>query len=172
MLAELPPAQSYRRVTQMTLNAAAKTAWQRKWRDGFGSAINNKAREVAVDNVWIRIAENMAARVSGPMKFRLLLQPAVAAFFAVRSGRKDAKAGNPPYFWSLATDPSQRAELIKDGWKSVGKVFIFALILDVVFQLIELHFLYPGEAVAVAFLLAIVPYLVLRGLVTRLMSRK
>jgi hypothetical protein len=127
---------------------------------------------MAVDDVWMRIAENMAARVSGPMKFRLLLQPAMAAIFAIRSGLKDAKAGRPPYFWSVATDPIQRADLIKDGWKSVGKVFILALVLDVVFQLIELHFVYPGEAVAVAFILAIVPYLVLRGLVTRLASRK
>jgi hypothetical protein len=141
-------------------------------RYGFVSAVDSKSRGVAVDNIWMRIAENMAARVSGPMKLRLLLQPAMAAFFAIRSGLLDARSGKPPYFWSLATDPTQRADLIKDGWKSVGKVFILALVLDVVFQLIELHFVYPGEAVAVAFILAIAPYLVLRGLVTRLMSRK
>jgi hypothetical protein len=127
---------------------------------------------IAVDDVWMRIAENMAHRVSGPMKFRLVLQPAMAAIFAIRSGLKDAKSRKSPYFWSLATDPIHRSDLMKDGWKSVGKVFVLALALDVVFQLIELHFVYPGEAVAVAFLLAIVPYLLLRGLVTRLMSRK
>jgi hypothetical protein len=125
-----------------------------------------------VDDIWARIAENMAHRVSGPMKFRLVLQPAMAAFFAIRSGLKDAKSGNSPYVWSLATDPNHRTELMKDGWKSVGKVFILAIALDVVFQLVELRFVYPGEAVAVAFLLAILPYLVLRGLTTRLMSRK
>ena len=53
-----------------------------------------------------------------------------------------------------------------------GKVFMLALALDVVYQIVELRFVYPGEAVIVAFLLAIVPYLILRGLVTRLMSRK
>jgi hypothetical protein len=37
--------------------------------------------------------------------------------------------------------------------------------------MIELRFAYPGEAIIVAFLLAIVPYLILRGLVTRLVSR-
>lgn len=125
-----------------------------------------------MDDIWARIAENMAHRVSGPMKFRLVLQPAMAAFFAIRSGLKDAKSGNSPYVWSLATDPNHRTELMKDGWKSVGKVFILAIALDVVFQLVELRFVYPGEAVAVAFLLAILPYLVLRGLTTRLMSRK
>jgi hypothetical protein len=125
-----------------------------------------------MDDIWLRIADNMVARVSGPMKFRLLLQPTVAAFFAIRSGLKDARAGNPPYFWTLATDPTARAEMLKDGWKSVGNVFVLALALDVVYQILELHFVYPGEAIIVAFVLAIVPYLILRGLVTRLLSRQ
>ncbi len=125
-----------------------------------------------MDDVWMRVAENMAGRVSGPMRFRLVLQPATAVIFAIRSGLKDARAGKPPFFWTLATDPTARADLLKDGWKSVGRVFIFALAVDVVYQIMELRFVYPGEAVAVAFLLAIVPYLLLRGLVTRLMSKK
>jgi hypothetical protein len=62
--------------------------------------------------------------------------------------------------------------MIKDGWKSVGKVFILALVLDIVYQIIELRFVYPGEAIIVAFVLAILPYLVLRGLVTRLARRR
>ena len=57
--------------------------------------------------------------------------------------------------------------MLEDGWKSVGKVFVVALILDVVYQLIVLRFVYPGEAILTAFLLAIVPYLILRGLTTR-----
>jgi hypothetical protein len=125
-----------------------------------------------MEDVWLRFAENMVNRVSGPMKFRLLLQPTMAALLAIRSGLKDARAGKPPYFWTVATDPTARAELLRDGWKSVGKVFVLALALDVVYQIIELRFVYPGEAVIVAFLLAIVPYLLLRGLVTRLMSRR
>lgn len=125
-----------------------------------------------MDDIWSRIAENMVNRVSGPMRLRLFMQPAMAALFAIRSGLQDARSGKRPYFWTLATDPTARAELIKDGWKSVGKVFTLALALDVVYQIVELRFVYPGEAVIVAFLLAVVPYLILRGLVTRLMSRK
>jgi hypothetical protein len=125
-----------------------------------------------MDDTWARIAENMVNRVSGPMRLRLILQPTMAVIFAIRSGLQDARSGKRPYFWTLATDPTARAELLKDGWKSVGKVFIAALAVDVVYQVVELRFVYPGEAVIVAFLLAIVPYLILRGLVTRLMSRK
>jgi len=125
-----------------------------------------------MDDIWTRILENMADRVSGPMKFRLLLQPIMASIFAIRSGLHDARTGKPPYLWTLLTDPAHRADMIRDGWKSVGKVFLLALVLDVVYQIIVSRFVYPGEAIIVAFLLAIVPYLILRGLVTRLARKK
>jgi len=120
-----------------------------------------------MDDFWVRIGSQLVARVSGPMKFRLVLQPAMAAFFAIRSGLADARAGKPPYFWALLADPGQRAGMIKDGWKSIGRVFILAVVLDVIYQIIVLRFVYPGEAIIVAFILAIAPYLILRGLVTR-----
>jgi hypothetical protein len=121
-----------------------------------------------MDDTWSRFATQLVARVSGPLKFRLVLQPAMAAFFAIRSGLADAKAGKRPYFWGLLSDPRERVDMIKDGWKSVGKVFILALVLDAVYQMIVLRFIYPGEMVIVAFILAILPYLILRGSVTRL----
>ena len=125
-----------------------------------------------MDNTWVRVGTQLLARVSGPMKFRLVLQPCMATFFAIRSGLADARAGKTPYFWCLLSDPAQRDDMLKDGWKSVGKIFILALLLDVVYQLIVLHFVYPGEALIVAFILAIAPYLILRGLVTRLARKK
>ena len=82
------------------------------------------------------------------------------------------KAGKPPYFWALFSDPAHRAEMVKDGWKSVGKVFVLALVLDVVYQTVATAFVYPGEAIITALLLAIVPYLILRAAVTRLVGKK
>jgi hypothetical protein len=125
-----------------------------------------------MDDIWTRVASQLVDRVSGPMKFRLVLQPAMAAFFAIRSGLADARAGKSPYFWTLLSDPADRGDMIRDGWKSVGKVFILALVLDAVYQWIVLHFVYPGEMIIVAFVLAILPYLILRGLVTRLARNK
>jgi hypothetical protein len=121
-----------------------------------------------MDDMWLRFTTDMAARVSGPMKFRLVLQPAMAAFFAIRAGLADARAGRPPYFSSLLRDRGDREAILKDGWKSIGRVFILAVVLDVVYQLYVLHFVYLPQTLAVAIILAIVPYLVLRGLVTRL----
>jgi len=121
-----------------------------------------------MDDIWMRILENMSDRVTGPMKFRLIAQPVMASIFAIISGVNDAKLGNPPYFWSLFTNSRHRAEMLRDGWKSVGKVFVLAMVLDIIFQIRVLNTVYPGEMIIVAFLLAIVPYLLLRGLVTRL----
>ncbi|HWS77389.1 MAG TPA: hypothetical protein VN205_03325 [Thermomonas sp.] len=121
-----------------------------------------------MEELWARFADNMLGRVSGPMHFRLLLQPVMATVFAFIAGRADAKAGKAPYFWSLLTDPGHRRDMLKDGWKDVGKVFLLAILLDVVYQYIVAKFIYPGEALVVAFLLAIVPYLLVRGVVTRL----
>ena len=125
-----------------------------------------------MDDILMRVMEDMGNRVSGPMKFRLVLQPVMASIFAIISGLNDAKAGKPPYFWALFTDPAHRTDMIRDGWKSVGKVFVLALVLDVVYQINVLRFVYPGEALIVAFVLAIVPYLILRGLVNRLTPKK
>jgi hypothetical protein len=125
-----------------------------------------------MEDLWMRIVENMGDRVSGPLKFRFLLQPLMACIFATLDGLKDAKAGKPAYGWALFTDPAHRADLIKDGWKSIGKVYILALVLDLGFQVFVQRFVYPGETLLVAFVLAIVPYVLLRGPVNRIAGRR
>ena len=125
-----------------------------------------------MEEMFTRIFQDLAARVSGPMHFRLVMQPLMAIIFAIRDGRKDARAGRVPYFWALFTDPGHRRDLLRSGWKSVGKIFVIALVLDAVYQYIELRWFYPVEALLVALVLAIVPYVLLRGPVNRLTPRK
>ncbi len=125
-----------------------------------------------MDDVWTRIAENLMDRISGPMKFRLLLQPVMAVSFATIAGLRDARTGNAPYFWSVITDRAHRGDMLRDGWKDIGKVFAIAIVLDVIYQMTVLRFVYPGEAILVAVILAILPYLVMRGLVTRICRRR
>jgi hypothetical protein len=125
-----------------------------------------------MDDLIARISEDLVARITGPMKFRLLLQPAMAIFLAIRAGLKDAREGKPPYFWAIFTDPGERRTMLKDGWKSVGKVFVLAVVLDVIYQIIVQRWVYPGEAALVAIILAIVPYLLVRGPVNRIAQRK
>ena len=125
-----------------------------------------------MEEMAIRFWENLVGRVGGPMTFRLILQPIMAAIFAVRSGLKDAKEGKPAYFWALFTDSVHRGDMLRDGWKAVGKVFIFAIIIDLVYQLIAFRWFYPGEAFWVAVGLAFIPYLAIRGPVNRIARRR
>ncbi|HRI03195.1 MAG TPA: hypothetical protein PLL77_05595 [Pyrinomonadaceae bacterium] len=123
-----------------------------------------------MEEIITRTIENLGARVTGPMHFRIYLQPIMATVFAIIAGLKDAKAGKPAYFWALFTQPEHRRDMLKDGWKSVGKVFVFAMVLDVVYQLIVERWVYPFEVVIVALILAILPYLILRGPINRIAS--
>jgi hypothetical protein len=125
-----------------------------------------------MEDLLARLVENLSDRVTGPMKFRLILQPLMATIFAVRSGLRDAKEGRPPYFWAIFTDPVNRREMLQDGWKAVGKIFIIAVIIDAVYQYIVLKWFYPGEAIMVAVLLAFIPYLLIRGPVNRIARPK
>ena len=125
-----------------------------------------------MEDLLTRIFENLISRVSGPMKFRLILQPLMATIFAIRSGLKDAKGGRPAYFWALFTDSAHRRDLLRDGWKSVGRIFILAIIIDVVYQFIVLRWVYPVEALLVAAILAFIPYLLIRGPANRIARRR
>ena len=67
-------------------------------------------------DLLIRMWTNFGARIGGPMTFRLILQPAMAALLAVRAGLKDAREGRPAYFWAALTDEGQRGALLQEGW--------------------------------------------------------
>jgi hypothetical protein len=124
-----------------------------------------------MDDLWHLIADQISDRVSGPMKFRIVLQPLMATFLAIRSGLRDAKSGAKPYFWSLISTPGRRTEMIKEGWKSIARLFFLAMILDTVYQIFVEHSFHLRAALVVAIVLAILPYLILRGIVTRIATR-
>ena len=118
---------------------------------------------------WLtRFVQDFSGRLTGPLHFRFLLQPLMASILAIRAGRRDAREGRPPYFWAIFTDSGNRKELVREGWKAVAKVFTIAAIMDVIYQLIEVRWVYVLDILITAVLLAIVPYLFLRGPVNRI----
>lgn len=130
------------------------------------------SERVTIDEFFARVREMLIGRVSGPLTFRLILQPIVAAIFAVRAGLRDAREGRPPFFfWAIFTNPVRRPELLAQVRKDVCRVFIMAVVLDVIYELIVYRWVYPGQAVIVAAVLAILPYLLICGPVTRIMRR-
>jgi hypothetical protein len=121
-----------------------------------------------MEELFTRFWNDLTGRIGGPMSFRFFLQPAMAMIFAIRDGLRDAREERPAYFYSLLTDPANRRSRLREGFKAVARVFVFAIIMDLFYQVIVLRWFYPGEAVVVAFILAFLPYILLRGPVNRI----
>lgn len=125
-----------------------------------------------MEELIVRGWEGLMDRIGGPMTFRLILQPLMATLLAVRAGLKDAREGRPPYLWTLLTDSSQRVDLLREGWRSIARVFVLAVLMDLIYEYVVDRLFYPLETLMVAFTLAVVPYLVLRGPVNRIARRQ
>jgi hypothetical protein len=121
-----------------------------------------------MDDELTRFWTNLVGRLSGPMSFRLILQPLVATAFAIRAGLQDARAGRPLYTKTVLTHPTHHLDMLREGWRTVVKVFVLAALLDMVYQWMVFRWVYPMEAFFVAFLLACVPYLLIRGPANRI----
>lgn len=121
--------------------------------------------------VVTRIWQNMLDRPDGPFVFRFVLQPIMATVAAVRDGLHDARTGRSPFLRTVVTDPLQRRGLLDDALIATARIVLLGLAIDTVYQFIEFESFHPVEALIIALLLAFVPYLVLRGLVTRIARR-
>lgn len=119
-------------------------------------------------DVGQRIWENLKARPTGPMAFRFILQPLMAAIVAAHDGFEDARLGRTPFFWTVLSDPEKRGRRLREGLVATGRIILLGLLVDVIYQYVVLHTLYPGEAVLVALLLALLPYFLLRGPAARI----
>ena len=124
-----------------------------------------------IQEILTRFWSQLIAQPSGPLAFRLVLQPIMASILAFRDGLKDAREGRPLYTWTLLTDPAQRSSYLREGLKRVTRVIIFALVMDAIYQFIVLRWFYPGEALVTAFVLAVLPYLLIRGPIARIVRR-
>src|SRR4249920_2844581 len=124
-----------------------------------------------IQEILTRFWDQLIAQPSGPLAFRLILQPLMATILAVLDGMKDARVGRPPFFRTMVNDPSQRGAYLREGLKRVSRVIIFAFVMDAIYQVIVFRRFYLGEALVTVFVLAVLPYLLLRGPVDRIVRR-
>ena len=114
-----------------------------------------------MDEIFSRVFEDLVTRTTGPMWFRLILQPLVATIFGVRAGLANAKRSKS----------MERSALFQQALHDVGKMLAVGVGMDVVFQLVALRTVYPGEALVVGFLLVAIPYQIIRTVTGWLASR-
>ena len=111
--------------------------------------------------------EQMIGRVSGPLNFRLFVMPTVVTILAIRAGLRDAREGKPPILTRLISTDKRR-RLIRSALRDIGKVFIVAVVLDSIYQLFVLREFHLLQALFVAVVCAIMPYVLIRFPVTHL----
>jgi hypothetical protein len=115
-----------------------------------------------------RIWDDLVLRPGGSLALRFVLQPTMSTILAIRDGIKDARTGRTPYFWTMFTDHAQSRERLSEGVAATGKIILLAMLLDAIYQYIELGTFYPVEALVTAIILAFIPYFVIRGPVGRI----
>ncbi len=118
-----------------------------------------------------RIWRNLVDRPGGPMLFRFFLQPTMATIAAVLIGIRDARHGRTPFFQAVLTRPAERGGRVNEAMVDTSRIMLLGLIMDAIYQYIEFDTFHPGEAVAITLVLAFLPYVVLRGLITRVARR-
>jgi len=117
--------------------------------------------------------QDIVARLSGPGRFRFVLQPLVAILLGARDGRSDARAGNPPFLWRLIfPGDSPRRELLRGALSSVSNLVAVAILLDVISQYLIFHEIHPGAALLLGPVLIALPYSFSRALTNRIAQRR
>jgi hypothetical protein len=124
-----------------------------------------------IEEYLLRDWHMLVGREHGPLSFRMVLQPLVGAALAIRPGLQDARGGRRPFGWTLVTEASERNALMREGWKDVRQLFVVAITMDVIYQIIVFHTVYPIQALVVAAILAIPTYVFTRGLTNRISRR-
>ncbi len=91
----------------------------------------------------------------------------MAVVFAIRAGIRDARENKPTFLGCAISNPGSWRARMRQSWKDVGTVFIVALILDSIYQVVVHSGIFALELLITATVLALVPYMVLRDLVSR-----
>jgi hypothetical protein len=111
--------------------------------------------------------EDIPKRLTGPGRFRFILQPVTAMILGIRNGLADARAGRPPYLCGVLRHRRLRRELLQSGFESVVNLLLMGILMDSVCQWLILGASYPGAALVVGPVLIAGPYALARALSNR-----
>jgi hypothetical protein len=125
---------------------------------------------VTFENIQ-RIWHDLVDRSDAPMRFRFILQPLMSAIAGVHDGLGDVRSARSP-FWTVLRDPREPAARFREALNATARIILLGVAMDVIYQVTVLGTFYPVEALIIALVLALVPYLVIRGPVVRAWCRR
>lgn len=111
--------------------------------------------------------EDIPKRLTGPGRFRFVLQPLIATLLGIRNGLADARAGRPAYLYGVLFHRDLRGELVRTGFETVVNLVLVGILLDAIFQWVILGVSHPGAALVVGPVLIGGPYALARALSNR-----
>src|SRR4029453_15094199 len=94
-----------------------------------GARKEERLTETLMEHFFIRVWDDLVGRTVGPMHFRLILQPVMAGILCICAGLRGARTKKTPLF-------NLPFNLLRERGKEIARFFVFALILDVIYQLI------------------------------------
>ena len=118
--------------------------------------------------------EDIPKRLTGPGRFRFVLQPLIAIILGIRGGLSDAREGKPAFLYGVIFHRQLRRVLLKSGFRTVINLLLMGILMDAVFQWIILGVSHAGAALVVGPAVIVVPYAITRALancVARLRTR-
>ena len=77
--------------------------------------------------VYQRVWRDTLQRSGGPMTFRYVFQPAMAAVAAIHDGINDARLQRLPYFWAAVHDRKEFGARLHEGLISTVRIILLGL---------------------------------------------
>jgi hypothetical protein len=112
--------------------------------------------------------EDIPKRLTGPGRFRFVMQPLMAIILGILNGVADARAGRPPYLYGVLFHRHVRRDLLRSGFSTVVNLLLMGILLDAVFQRIIFGVAHPFAALVIGPILVVMPYGIARALSNRL----
>jgi len=114
-----------------------------------------------------QLVDRIVARVVGPMHFRFILQPVMAVFLGVRDGRRDARAGAPPFLYNILFVAGERTAYLESAVRGLTVPALVGIVADAAAQFLLFGSVRPSTAFLVGVGVLAVPYAVARELTNR-----
>lgn len=122
--------------------------------------------------VLSRVWNDLAVHPSGPFGLRFWIQPLVAIGLGITHGLRNSRVGRRQTLWAVLHDKAEWRSRLISGCAAISQLLLIGIGIDTAYQLVAFRTIYPFEAILVAALFALVPYVCARGYAVWLARRE